>query len=107
MARKSSTRTGFREVMGMRIRHASMRGAVWSLAPLDVTWFGPLAHHGRKADERECVWVAMSDGYVWYVDLDVRTGEVLTAYTTPQRCPGPVSEPLEEQLPTLELEAAA
>ena len=106
MARKSSTRAGFREVMAMRVRHGSMHGAVWAMAPLDVTWFGPLDHHGRKADERECVWVAMSDGYVWYVDVDVRTGEVLTAYATEQQCPGVVREPLEEQLPTLELAAA-
>lgn len=105
MARKGSTRAGFREVMGMRVRHGSMHGTVWALAPLDVTWHGPLHHHGRKADERECVWVAMSDGYVWYVDLDVRTGEVLTAHSTQQRCNAPVSEPLEEQL--VDLEAAA
>lgn len=82
----------------MRIRHGSMVGAVWSPAPLDVAWYGPMNHFDRRAEERECVWVAMSDGYLWYVDLDVRTGEVLTAHTTLQRCNPPVIEPLEQPL---------
>lgn len=97
MARLATkSKAGFREVMGLRITHGRLFGVVWSPAPLDVTHYGELHFHDRPASRRECVWVAMSDGYVWYVVVDVETSEVLTAHTTRQACPVPVRESVGE-----------
>lgn len=77
----------------MRIQHGELFGLVWSPAPLDSEVFGVLCHHERPAGaRRECLWVAMSDGYLWFVEVDVVTGEVLTAHTTKQGCFAPTRE---------------
>lgn len=88
----TKSKAGYREAMALRVEHGSLFGLVWSPAPLDSEAFGPLQHHGRPAERRECLWVAMSDGYLWYVEVDVVSGEVLTAHTTRERCNAPTRE---------------